>query len=273
MQIDTNYISHKIKTLLLLCSLYLASPQVFALEIPKRLSESDRSTVIRTLGMNSSTKILSNPYPLGGYSGIEIGISVELIDIKNISRLGCDPGTSNCPNTVRSDEKELAYSRLTVGKGLYNDIDLFMSFALPTPGVEISDFGGHLRWNFYEARFLPIVLSILTQANQININNSFTSQNMGISLLAGIVVDDFSIYFGGGYINSESQFICGDQEDGVINNDDPTCQASNSGFINQKESGSNSLVGINLQFNDYFVAAQIDRYRDPVFSAKLGIRF
>ena len=244
-----------------------------ALEIPKRLTESDRSTVIRTLGMNSSTKILSNPYPLGGYSGLEIGVSVELIDIKGLSRLGCDPGTSGCPNTARSDEKELAYSRLTVGKGLYNDIDLFMSFALPNPGAEIADFGGHLRWSFYEAQFLPIVLSVLTQANQININNSFTSQNVGISLLAGITVDDFAIYFGGGYINSESQFTCGDEEDGVVDASDPACQASGSGFINQKESGSKSLVGINLQFDDYFAAAQIDRYRDPVFSAKFGVRF
>lgn len=257
----------------LVIGLLLAGPYTLALEIPKRLTESDRSTVIRTLGMNSSTKILSNPYPLGGYSGLEIGVSVELIDIKALSRLGCEPGTSNCPNTIRSDEKELAYSRLTVGKGLYNDIDLFMSFALPTPGVEISDFGGHLRWNFYEARFLPIVLSVLGQVNQININNSFTSQNVGFSFLAGITVDDFAIYFGGGYINSESQFICGDQEDGVVESSDPACQASNSGFINQKESGSNSLVGINLQFDDYFVAAQIDRYRDPVFSAKIGVRF
>ncbi|MCB0369656.1 MAG: hypothetical protein KDD45_09480 [Bdellovibrionales bacterium] len=259
--------------LLLTSLVFLFGPHAWSVEIPKRLTESDRSVVIRTLGLNSSTKILSNPYPLGGYSGLELGVSLELIDTKELSRLGCEPGVGSCPNTSRSDEKEFAYPRFTIGKGLYNDLDIFLSFALPTPGVELSDFGGQIRWNFFETEFLPIVISGVLQGNQMNINNSFTTQNVSLALIAGVTVDDFSIYFGGGYIRSESQFTCGDQEDGVIDSFDPACQASNSGYINQVEHGSHSLVGINLMFNEIFLAAQIDRYRDPVFSAKLGLRF
>lgn len=244
-----------------------------SLEIPKRLDKEDRSVVIRTLGLNSSTKMLSSPYPLGGYEGLELGVSLELINTKELARLGCTPGSAGCPNSTSSEEKELAYPRFSVGKGLYNNLDIFMTFALPTPGVEISDFGGQIRWNFYEARFLPIVVSALFQANQINFNNSFTSQNTGAEIIAGITVDDFSIYFGGGYVRADSQFNCGDSTDGTVDSADEACVASSTGFITQTEYGTHSLVGVALKFNKFFAAAQIDRYRDPVFSGKLGIRF
>jgi hypothetical protein len=223
--------------------------------------------------MNSSSKILSNPYPLGGYSGIEVGMSVEVIDIAALSRLGCDPGDADCPNTSRSDKKEWSYSRFVLGKGLYNDIDLFMSVAPPTPGVGLADFGGQIRWNFYEAQFLPIVVSTVVHANQLNIKNVFTNQNTGFELVAGVTVDDVAIYFGGGFIKSESQFTCSDADDGLIDSSDPQCVTSNSGYITQAEYGQHSLVGISMKFNTIFAAAQIDRYRDPVFSGKLGIRF
>ena len=48
-----------------------------AFDIPKGLSESDRREIILTLGLNSATKMLDNPYPLGGFSGFEIGLSQQ----------------------------------------------------------------------------------------------------------------------------------------------------------------------------------------------------
>lgn len=252
--------------------LFWIQPAV-GVEIPRGLSKQDRSAVIRTLGMNSSSKLLANPYPLGGYSGLELGISFELIDIATLSRLGCDPGASGCTNTERSDKKEWSYSRFTLGKGLYNDIDLFMSMALPTPGVGLSDFGGQLRWNFYEAQFLPITLSTLLHANQMNLKNTYSNQNTGVSLIAAVTVDDVAIYFGGGFIKSESQFTCGNTGDAVVDISEPECATSNSGYVSQTEHGRHSLVGLSVKFNRLFIAAQIDRYRDPVFSGKLGFRF
>src|SRR5665213_698791 len=94
--------------------------EAWAFDIPSGLNQSDRREIIRTLGLNTATKMLDNPYPLGGFSGFEIGLSMELIDIKDIRRLCCAPGTAGCRNTGYSDEDQLRYSRITIGKGLFN---------------------------------------------------------------------------------------------------------------------------------------------------------
>ncbi len=86
--------------------LFLIAWPVFALEIPKGLTANDRTEVVRTVGLNSANKFLTNPYPLGGYSGFEIGYSVEFINVRDIRRLGCSPGTAGCGNTSYSDETE-----------------------------------------------------------------------------------------------------------------------------------------------------------------------
>lgn len=241
-----------------------------AVEIPKQLSSSDRSEVTRLLGLNTSHKLLTNPYPLGGYSGVEIGISLEVIDIQDLSRLGCDPGVGSCPGTSRSEEKELRYPRISIGKGLYNDVDVFFNFIPPSEGAALSDFGGSLRWGFYQAQYLPIVLSLLIHGNQINVEDTFANRTLGSEIIAGITVNDFAIYFGGGFLEATGQFMCGNSDDGVVLDSDPACKE---GKAEHTEHASHSVVGITLQYFDLFAAAQIDRYRDPVFSAKLGVRF
>src|SRR5689334_22672776 len=97
-----------------------ASFSLAAFEIPKGLNATDRREVVRTIGLNSAPKALSNPYPLGGYSGFEVRYSLEVINIRDIRRIGSN-------NTEFSDQTEWRYSRLTVGKGLYNNIDYFLS--------------------------------------------------------------------------------------------------------------------------------------------------
>src|SRR5476651_1584350 len=115
-----------------LCALLLlSSMKALAFDIPSGLNQSDRREIVRTLGLNSATKMLDNPYPLGGYSGFEIGLSSEFIDIRDIRHLGCAPGSAGCGNKTYSDESEWNYSRLTIGKGLYKDLDIFIHFIAP----------------------------------------------------------------------------------------------------------------------------------------------
>ena len=118
--------------------IFLFSLNAIALEIPKGLTKSDRTEMVRILGLNSATKILSNPYPLGGYSGLEVGYSLEFVNVRDMRRLGCAPGSLGCLNTNLPEETEWRYSRLTVGKGLYSDVDAFFSFMPPVGGVNVS---------------------------------------------------------------------------------------------------------------------------------------
>lgn len=255
--------------------LLLFTTATHAFEIPKMLSSADREEVIRIVGLNSATKTLTNPYPLGGYSGFEIGYSLEFVNVRDIRRLGCQPGASGCPNKELSDESEWRYSRITIGKGLFNDIDIFVSFLAPVGGVKASDYGGMVRWSFFQAEFLPINLSLVLHGNQLNFNDSFAARNLGTELMAGVNVDNFALYFGGGWIESKGTFMGGlancDAPDCTVSPADPDLNA-NTRTVSNVVRETHTVVGFSLHFENLFAAAQVDRYRDAVYSLKLGLR-
>jgi hypothetical protein len=261
---------------LILISSAIFSLPLSAFEIPKGLTSADRKEVVRTLGMNSATKILSNPYPLGGYSGFEVGYSVEFVNVRDMRRLGCTPGAPGCANTSLSDETEWRYSRLTIGKGLYSDLDVFFSFIPPAGGVRVSDYGAAARWSFYQARFLPINVAALFHFNQLNFNDTFMNRNYGAEIMVGVNVDNFAVYFGGGMLESQGTFIssvsgiCG--EDCTVDGGDTEVDRS-SNTVTNKVTETHSVVGLSAHFENLFAAAQVDRYRDAVYSMKLGLRF
>lgn len=248
-----------------------------AFEIPKGLSATDREEVVSALGLNSAIKPLSNPYPLGGYSGLELGCSVEFINLRDVRRLGCAPGAPGCANTSYSNETDWRYSRLSVGKGLFYDVDVFLSFIPPMGNLRFSDYGGLFRWSFFQAQFLPINLSLLVHANQSNFNDVFMNRNMGSEILAGVNVDNFALYFGGGFIEAQGTFIgtdssnvCG--EDCTVSGSDPLLDpTSRTTTVRLKE--THTVVGFSLHEGNLFAAAEVDRYRDAVYSLKLGLRF
>ncbi|MBX3021075.1 MAG: hypothetical protein KF799_05305 [Bdellovibrionales bacterium] len=263
--------------LLLLLTFFMNSAGAF--EIPKGLKNADREEVVRILGLNSATKVLSNPYPLGGYSGFEIGYSVEFVNVRDIRRLGCQASDPGCPNTSLSDETEWRYSRITIGKGLYNDLDVFFSFVAPTGGVRLSDYGGMVRWSVYQAEFLPINVSLVAHGNQMNFNDSFVDRNLGGEIIVGVNVDNFALYFGGGFLESQGTFI--GSTTGYCPATEPDCTADGTdGSVNpltrtvtSTVRETHTVVGFSLHFENLFAAAQVDRYRDAVYSMKVGLRF
>lgn len=256
----------------LLCALVASfSFSVSAIEVRHGLGEQDRLEYVRTLGLNSAEKILSNPYPLGGYSGFEFGYSVEMIDVHDLRRLGCKPNGSTCP--AYNEDTEWRYSRLTIGKGLYNNIDMFFSMMTPAGGVRASDYGGMLRWSFYQAEFLPINLSLLLHANQLNFADTFMNRNLGAEVLAGVNVDNFAVYFGGGLIEGTGTFtVCSSGESCAVDPSDPQSNGVTH-TVSHSVRETHTVVGFSLHFQNLFAAAQVDRYNDAVYSMKLGLRF
>ena len=260
---------------ILLCT--ILQPPAHAFEIPKGLSATDRREVVRTIGLNSAPKALSNPYPLGGYSGFELGYSVEFINVRDIRRIGCEPGSPGCANTGYSNETEWRYSRFTVGKGLYNDIDVFFSFMPPAGNVRASDYSGQLRWAFYQAEFLPVNLSFVTYFNSLNFNDTFMNRNFGAELMAGVNVNNFALYFGGGMVEAQGTFVGKDvsnncNEDCTVDPSDPELNTTSRTVTNTVQE-THTFVGFSLHYQNLFAAAQVDRYRDAVYSMKVGLRF
>ncbi|MGZ3724050.1 MAG: hypothetical protein ACXVA9_14000, partial [Bdellovibrionales bacterium] len=239
-----------------LCGLiFLLGNGAWAFDVPTGLNESDRREIIRTLGLNAATKMLDNPYPLGGFSGFEVGLSTEFIDIRDIRRLGCAPGSPGCRNTAYSDETEWRFSRITIGKGLYEDVDIFFHFIAPIGGVNVSDYGGAVRWSVFQARFLPINVAVIGHYDQLNYRDSFTNRNLGAEIMVGVNVDNFALYFGGGTIQAAGTFIGKDPATGVCSGNctvDPndTTVDPNSHTVTNTVTTTHTVVGLSLHYDD-----------------------
>lgn len=229
-----------------------------ALEIPSQLTRVDLTEVIKILGYSTGSKFLSNPFPLGGFSGYEFGYSTEFINITDLSRLGAGA----------EQKSTFQFSRLTFGKGLYNDVDIFFHFSPFLTSSEIIDYGTQLKWNFYQATYLPFSLSVIGHFSNINIQDKFINEILGWDLLGGINLNNFALFFGVGSQRARSTF-----NQSVLDLTDPQITINPSGTFNINGSQTHTFVGMNIDISNLFLAAQIDRYEQPVYSAKIGFRF
>lgn len=240
----------------------LSVSAVASLQIPSGLSASDRRKALEILGLSSSAKILGNPYPLGGFSGVEIGYTTEVISTGDLSTLG---GKSE-------SQRETSYSLLSLGKGLYHNVDLFLQFTPFQQGEDVSNFGGQIRWGFYQADYLPAHLSVVAYTNSTNFQNKISALSTGADLIVGFSVQDMTLYTGIGFARATGTFMGGD--DGITAPElNPSTGLMSRETKSEEVSASHYVGGINVKFAKLFFAMQIDRYTQATYSAKLGTRF
>lgn len=232
--------------------LFTTSLAFAKLEIPTGLTKDDRVTMVEILGHSSAAKILGNPYPLGGYSGVEIGWAAEVISTSEVATLG-NKGTP---------QNETLFQTLTLGKGLYNNLDMFLQFSAFPSDEEILSYGGQIRWGFYQAEFLPAHLSFVAYANSTNFQNALNVVSTGYDLVGGFSVKDVTLYTGIGILRTSGSFMGG--ASGV------TAEGTT-----QKEAiqDVHYLAGMSIQLSKIFVAMELDRYTQATYSGKLGFRF
>lgn len=220
--------------------------------LPKNLNQTERVRALEILGFGSAPKILDNPYPLGGYSGIEVGLSSEYIPLEDLATLGAKT----------SDNGELNYYTLSFAKGLFHNIDIHVHFTPFIQGENIQSFGGQLRWGFFETNFFPFCLSTVVYAGGANFSNLINISTVGADVIGTVALDNFAIFFGGGRARAIGRFIGG--ADGITDSQETT---------DQDVTESHSVFGINVDISKMFVTLEIDRYTDSVYSGKVGFRF
>jgi hypothetical protein len=233
-------------------SAFISSMALASINFPKNLTKSDREESLRVLGFGTATKVLSDPFPLGGYSGIEVGVSVSDIPVETLKNLG---------NRLGSGQSDVSYAGFSIGKGLYNNLDVFFNFTPYFQSAQISQFGAQIRWSFYQADTLPLSLSVVGHASSSNFGNQITERNLGADLIGGINVSSVALFAGLGQLTSTGDFLGG------------TRGLTDSGAEeNESVTGTHYLVGISVKLTDFFISAEVDQYAQPIFSAKLGLR-
>jgi hypothetical protein len=244
------------KTFLLFIQIFigltLAVPAFAASSIPANLSTTEQQKVLEVLGFGSASKLLSSPYPLGGYSGVEISLGSEYIPLADVASLG----------NKNSSRGDLNYLDVTIGKGLFYNIDIMIQF-IPIPQSEsLSGFAGQIRWAFYEASSMPAVLSIIGHTASTNFNNVVSAETTGFDLVGSVNMQDVSLFVGVGQARSLGSFVGG--SNGV----------TSSGQTESADvKSSHTVFGININIGQAFVAMEVDRYVQSTYGGRVGWRF
>lgn len=233
----------------LFTALFLFSISSWASLVSSNLSESDRLEVLRTLGNASSLKVLGDPFPLGGYSGFEIGLAIESIPTDSFTDLG----------DKTADGDMLTYPVVSIGKGLYENIDLFVHFSAYGAENRVGVYGGLLRWGFFESKRLPLTLSLTIQSLSNNFDNQITGELSSAVLNLGLNFEDSSLYLGVGKLSSRAEF----SRDLT---DTPNKEINSAGETQIK-------VGGVWNFSPYFLSLEFNRYYISHITAKFGLRF
>lgn len=244
-----------IASLRLFLVMFLLSIEVFseaAVHLPKNLNESDRTRALEILGFGSAPKILDNPYPLGGYSGIEFGFGAEYIPLEDLSSLGA----------TSTDRGELGIYTLSFAKGLYYNVDLHLQFTPFIQSDKVQTYGGQFRWGFYESSFFPLSLSTVISAGGANFSNLINITTLGVDLIGSVHFDNVSLYFGGGQVRATGKFIGG--ADGITD----TQETYVKNIVD-----THTVFGVNIDVARFFLAMEVDRYVDSIYSAKVGLRY
>ena len=223
-----------------------------ATAIPQNLSASDRTRVLQIIGYGSGAKILDDPYPLGGYSGVEIGLAVEIIPTEELASLG---------NTTNS-HGNISYETLTFSKGLFYNVDVMVYFSPFVSGDPVSNYGGTLRWGFYEASFFPLTLTALVYAGGMNYGNELNVNTMGADLIATLNISHLALYVGGGQLQAQGTFIGG--PDGVTDTGDT---------LKTNIRSTHTVAGLSFSLGQAFAAVELNHCTDANYSGKLGFRF
>jgi hypothetical protein len=244
---------HVFRIIWVLLAIGFASKSSASLLLPQNLSSPDRKEALRLIGFGTAAKTLSDPYALGGYNGLEFGLSLETIPTEDLARLG---------NRLVAAQSDVTVPKFSVGKGLYSNLDFFIHFIPYNQRNELSQFGGILRWSFFEASSLPLSASVVAHINTGNISNQMATRTYGIDLMGGINVNEVALYAGVGAVQSVGSFVGGTS--GVTDTQRLEYETVNT---------LHTFAGGTIRVGSVFVAIQLDRYTQSVLSGKLGLRF
>lgn len=223
-----------------------------ALPIPRGMTGVDRHKAAEILGFGTGYKVLGNPYPLGGYSGYEVGLSMDFIDTSVMADLG----------TKASEQATTSYFAVSLSKGLFYGIDFALQFSPLGQNERFSGFGGALRWGFAEMASQPVHFSLQATANSGNFQELINTTTQSFDFIAGYTRDAWSLYVGTGLIRTSALFIGGVNG---VNFDQST--------VTESIASVQTFGGLSVNWADYFLALQASRVVDSNYALKLGARF
>lgn len=221
-------------------------------DLPRNLSSADRHRAVQVLGYGSAPKLISSPYPLGGYKGVEVAVSTEIISLKELAKLGS--GSNN--------DGRMTFNTLSLGKGLFYNVDGYVYFTPFNQNGDVQTYGAQLKWAFYEMKGLPVAFSFMVYGGGANFSNVLDVATLGGDFIVTLTTDLFSVYGGLGNVRAIGKFVGG-----------PAGLTDSATEVTEDIANGHTFLGIHFQYSQFFVAGQVDIYSDTFYGIKVGMRF
>lgn len=245
--------THYLKIFLLIAIFnFTILPSEAKLKFPRQLDGEAQKKIVQTLGFGFVASPNTHLIPLGGFDGAELALNYQSVATQKISELGTtsDPvGTTLIP-------------QLALSKGLYEDIDMGISF---TPGLQDEDvqiFNLHGRWSFPPSQSLPYLLGVNLYASGSQWQNLFHTRTVGLDLFAVYYFNKFSLNAGYGRARCIAKFIGG--TNGIT-------QSGQTEHVDILE--NRFFAGGAYQMGKFILALQAFRFEEVTYNFNLGYRF
>lgn len=235
-----------------ICCFIASLPAQAEFNLTTGLNEASRQQLVRILGLGVNNKNTSIPGALGTDHGLEVSIANEFISTEKVSQLIQDKGSRNT----------LFYPKISIGKGLYDRVDLFIHFIPYTATLGLSEFGGAVRLHITRSESSPLVTSAVLGFNSATFNNQLNTQGVSLDFSMGMQWDYLSVFSSVGLAQAKGRFVGGTQ--GVT---DTLTEQS------ERVSSFHFSVGALGRYNIYFMSLALDHYYQPVYTGKVGFYF
>jgi hypothetical protein len=186
--------------MLSLISFFVLSIGSFAnLNVAQALNESQLLSITESAGLPLAMSYTENLYPLGGYSGVRIGLSHKLVSNSRLRQAFRET----------SDVPDLKLTEIHFSKGLYYNVDFYASFAPKLSNATLSSFAGGIKWGFFEVESKPFQFIASISGRSTNWSNQAIFLNQTFDLISQYSLNHMYYYIGIGSAYVRSEFIGG----------------------------------------------------------------
>jgi hypothetical protein len=232
-----------IALLLLLCH------TAYAATLPAGLTPDERVQTAKLVSSSTSLRSAQLHRSLSSMEGLDLSLSLETLPLSELPEMGT--------SSERLDDK--TYVRLQVSKGLYRKLDLSLYLTPLNPSTPLSNYGGRLRWTFYQNIDQPLFLAWYVDLGGTNLNDQLLIQTMASGFQLGFKRKLLSLSFFAGTQRTYNRFRGG--AEGV----------TDSGHLESHRLTSYTLgLGGIYDFKSWYIGFAVDRQHDTLMSAKVG---
>ncbi len=212
---------------------------------PKNFNEVDVDSWVNRVSGVSSIKTVGDPVPLGGYEGVEVLIASEWLTI---------------PQKDTAKDRVEVLPTLRLGKGLYENFDVFIVTSLPLLKSDFSKWGFQARWMAWQAETAPLMAHLGCSYGSQEYYSLIITNSWSCEILGNLIVKKFRVFAGLGIVRSLTLFDAGSTQ-------------FSSEEVQRSAAFNKYLGGITFTSDNRSFGFQIDVVEETSLGASIGYRF